>query len=110
MCTELGRLAQSYGDTKGTNTFFFIQRSKVPDGRKVTYMTIVCTHKPYRSDTEQVRICVGGEILVCKGNIKTLTENLTTVKILVNSTISTKNAKFMTMDIKNFYLGTPMEV
>eukprot|EP00804_Cyclotella_cryptica_P024318 CCRYP_015306-RA/>CCRYP_015306-RA protein AED:0.36 eAED:0.36 QI:0/-1/0/1/-1/1/1/0/360 len=32
-----------------------------------------------------------------------------TVKILLNSIISTVNAKFMTIDIKDFYLNTPME-
>ena len=32
-----------------------------------------------------------------------------TVKMLLNSTISTKGAKFMTIDIKDFYLMTPME-
>eukprot|EP00804_Cyclotella_cryptica_P014914 CCRYP_000543-RD/>CCRYP_000543-RD protein AED:0.32 eAED:0.31 QI:0/-1/0/1/-1/0/1/0/482 len=31
-----------------------------------------------------------------------------TVKILLNSIISTLNAKFMTIDIKDFYLNTPM--
>eukprot|EP00804_Cyclotella_cryptica_P005399 CCRYP_017080-RA/>CCRYP_017080-RA protein AED:0.44 eAED:0.44 QI:0/-1/0/1/-1/0/1/0/144 len=31
-----------------------------------------------------------------------------TVKILLNSVISTLNAKFMTIDIKDFYLNTPM--
>jgi hypothetical protein len=32
-----------------------------------------------------------------------------TVKILLNSVISTQNARFMTIDIKDFYLNTPME-
>ncbi len=32
-----------------------------------------------------------------------------TVKMLLNSSISTKGAKFMTIDIKDFYLMTPME-
>jgi hypothetical protein len=32
-----------------------------------------------------------------------------TVKILLNSVISTNNAKFMTIDIKDFYLNTSME-
>ena len=32
-----------------------------------------------------------------------------TVKVLLNSVISTPGAKFMTIDIKNFYLCTPME-
>jgi hypothetical protein len=37
-----------------------------------------------------------------------LTADLLTVKILLNSIISTPNTKFMTMDIKDFYLNTPM--
>ena len=32
-----------------------------------------------------------------------------TVRLLLNSTISTKGAKFMTIDINNFYLNTLME-
>ena len=31
-----------------------------------------------------------------------------TVKLLLNSVISTKGSKFMSIDIKNFYLNTPM--
>ena len=31
------------------------------------------------------------------------------VKILVNSVISTIEAKFMTVDITNFYLNTPLK-
>ena len=31
-----------------------------------------------------------------------------TAKLLFNSVISTKRAKFMTMDISNFYLMTPL--
>ena len=36
------------------------------------------------------------------------TADLITVKLLINSIISTPGAKFMTMDIKDFYLNTPM--
>ena len=32
-----------------------------------------------------------------------------TVKLLLNSAISTPGAKWMTLDMKNFYLNTPME-
>ena len=32
-----------------------------------------------------------------------------TVKLLLNSFISTKRSKFMSIDIKNFYLNTTME-
>jgi hypothetical protein len=37
------------------------------------------------------------------------TADLLTVKLMFNSVISTPNAKFMIIDIKDFYLMTPME-
>ena len=42
------------------------------------------------------------------GDCGTPTVNLLTVPLLLNSVISTPNAKFMTIDIKYFYLNTPM--
>ena len=33
-----------------------------------------------------------------------------TVKLLLNSVISTKGARCMTIDIKDFYLNTPMKI
>jgi hypothetical protein len=42
------------------------------------------------------------------GNTGTPTANLLTVSILINRIISTAGAKFMTMDIKDFYLNIPM--
>ncbi len=50
----------------------------------------------------------GGDRVHYPGNAGTPTANLLTVKILINSIISTAGAKFMTMDIKDFYLNTPM--
>ncbi len=41
------------------------------------------------------------------GDPGTPTANLLTVKLLLKSIISTPNTKFMTMDIKDFYLNTP---
>jgi hypothetical protein len=34
--------------------------------------------------------------------------DITTFKILINSNLSTKDASMMMMDIKNYYLGTPL--
>ena len=36
------------------------------------------------------------------------TADLTTSKILWNSVLSTQDAKYMCIDIKKFYLGTPL--
>jgi hypothetical protein len=51
---------------------------------------------------------VGGDRLNYNGETATSTADITTFKILINSTLSTKDAKMMMMDIKNYYLGTPL--
>jgi hypothetical protein len=43
------------------------------------------------------------------GDKSTQTDELETTKILLNSIISTAEAKFCTMDITNFYLNTPLD-
>ncbi len=42
------------------------------------------------------------------GDARTLTADLLIVKLLISIIISTQGAKFMTMDVKDFYLNTPM--
>jgi hypothetical protein len=42
------------------------------------------------------------------GDIATSTADITTFKILINSTLSTEDAVMMMMDIKSYYLGTPL--
>jgi hypothetical protein len=42
------------------------------------------------------------------GELATSTVDITTFKMLINSTLSTKDAEMMMMDIKNYYLGTPL--
>ncbi len=51
---------------------------------------------------------VGGDRVLYPGDTGTPTANLLTIKILINSIISTAGAKIMTMDIRGFYLNTPM--
>ena len=40
--------------------------------------------------------------------VSTPTADIVTTKLIINSVLSTPNARFMTVDIGNFYLGTPM--
>jgi hypothetical protein len=53
-------------------------------------------------------LTVGGDILDYSGDVATSTANITTFKILINSTLSTEDAAMMMMDIKDYYLGTPL--
>ena len=52
---------------------------------------------------------MGGKKIIYPGDCGTPTFSLITVNLHQNSTISTKNAQYMTLDIKHFYLNTPME-
>ena len=108
---ELGRLAQGLpGIVTGTDTIAFIQRSHVPHDRwtDVTYGRIVANFRPEKEDPYRIRLTVGGNRINYPGDCGTPTADMITVKILLNSVISTLNARFMTIDIKDFYLNTPM--
>jgi hypothetical protein len=52
---------------------------------------------------ECARLTVGGNRLDNSGDVATSTADITTFK-----TLSTKDAEMMMMDIKNYYLGTPL--
>jgi len=65
--------------------------------------------RPMKKEVERTRLTVGGNLIDYPGNVSTKTANLTTAKILFNSVISMPDAKFMGIDLKNFYLNTPME-
>jgi hypothetical protein len=103
---EAGRLANGYKQSKGTNTIKFIRHDQVPKGRKATYLRNVVTDRPQKTQTCRVRWTVGGNLINYPGDVSTKTAGLTTAKLLFNSVISTPNALFMSMDIKDFYLNT----
>jgi len=70
-------------------------------------MTILI--RPEKIDElNRTRLVAGGNRVHFPCNAGTPTADLLTVKLLINSIISTEGAKFMTMDIKDFYLNTPM--
>ena len=109
---EVGRLAQGRrGGVEGTNTIFFIPYEQIPADRikDITYDQIVCNIRPEKDDPYRTRIVAGGNLLNCPFDTGTPTADIITVKLLFNSIVSTPGARFMGIDIKNFYLNTPME-
>jgi hypothetical protein len=106
---EIARLAQGRKDSsvKGTETMHFIPISKLPKGKKPTYLRICANYRPQKSDPYRIRWTVGGNLVDYKGETYTPTADLTTAKLLLNSTISTPGAKFFCIDLANFYLITP---
>jgi hypothetical protein len=105
---ECGRLFQGIREIPGTDTCFFIKLTNVQKDRNITYGKIVCDYKPHKKEKERVRLTVGGDRLDYAGDVATSTAEITTFKILINSTLSTEDAAMMMMDIKNYYLGTPL--
>jgi hypothetical protein len=90
-------------------TMFFIPFSAIPKGKKATYLRIVAALRSEKSNPRRVRFTVGGNQIVDTGDVSTNTAHLTTVKVFFNSIISTPNARFMTANLKDFYLETPMD-
>jgi hypothetical protein len=103
-----GRLFQGIRDVPETDTCFFTTMKNIPNDIKITYGKIVCDNKPHKKEKECVRLTAGGDILDYSGDIATSTADITTFKILISSTLSTKDATMMMMDIKNYYLDTPL--
>jgi hypothetical protein len=91
-----------------TYTIRFIRRSDIPKGRKVTYGSFVLDIKDHKEENERTILTVGGDQIEYPGDKSTQTVDLTMEKILINSVISTPNAKFLVIDIKIFYLNTPL--
>jgi hypothetical protein len=91
-----------------TNTIRFIRRYNIPKGRKVTYGSFVVAIKEHKEEKKRTRLTVGGDQNEYPGDKSTRTAGLTATKILINSVISTLDAKFLVIDITNFYLNAPL--
>ena len=90
---------------------FFTTKYKIPKDRNITYANFICNIRPQKSETHRVRLTAGSDKLDYPGDPSSPAVSLLNVKIHINSTISRAkhNARYMYIDIKNFYLGTPMK-
>ena len=86
----------------------FIHARDKPRGRKKTYLNIVANIIPQKEYPHCIRFTVGGDRLDYPGPTATETAEIQTANLLFNSTISTKGGRFMCIDLKDFYPGTPM--
>ena len=95
----------------GTNTFFILNYTDIPAHTKkqICHTKIACELRPDKDDPDRTQITIGGNIIFYPGDVGTNTVSLELIKILLNSVLSRKGARFSTMDLKNFYLDTPME-
>ena len=95
----------------GTSTTLFVHKHEVFHDRyhDVTYGCIVCNYQEGKVEPNRTRLTVGGDRINYLDDCGTPIADLITVKLLLNSVISTPKAKFMDMDIKIFYLNMPLK-
>jgi hypothetical protein len=65
----------------------------------VTYSNVVSAFRPEKKDPYRARWTVGGDQINYPGNFSAKTADITTAKILINSVLSTPNAKLVTSDL-----------
>jgi hypothetical protein len=87
----------------------FISRSDMPTDRKAAYYNPQLKIKS-KSDGMQYRVrgTIGGDQVHYPGITTAYTAHLETIRLMLNSVVS-EDALFMTADIKDFYLGTPLD-
>ena len=94
----------------GSDTFHFIHKKDVPQGKKVTYARFVCDIRLQKDEINRTRLTVGGgNLLEYEGKTSTESAGLETIKIHLNSTISTPDAKYAAADIGNFYTNSKFD-
>ena len=116
---ELGRLCQgvvkgptSTGQcTKSTYTFRVTPFKNIPRDRSkgITFTKVVCKFRPEKEDPYRTLITTMGNRVVYAGDSGTKTASLDLCKIMMNIVISREGAKFITYDIRNCYLLTPLD-
>jgi hypothetical protein len=98
------------GCIQGTNTIHIIHKNMVPQERMkdVMYGKFVCNIQPEKEETHSMQFTVGSNRINNPGEVATPMAEMLVAKLLFNSTISTKGARFTAMGISNFYLMTPL--
>ena len=103
-CNEFRRLGPN-----GTRTIKAIAFHHIPKGRAIGNIRIVAALKPLKAEMHRIRFTIAHHHHDFEGATSTPTVDMPTVKCHINSTISTPNARYATMDISDFYLNTIME-
>ena len=70
---------------------------------------MVCEVKPHKEDQNHTHTTVVGSQISYPRDVGTPTGSLDLVKLIINSVLSRRNARFFSFDLGKNYLQTPME-
>ena len=92
-----------------SKTMLAIKHTEVPSHKKAAYYNPQCKIKVKEGVTvRRVRGTIGGDKIEYEGNVTAHTSTIVQLNCLLNSVVSTPGAKFMTVDIADFYLQTDL--
>ena len=93
-----------------TNTMEVIINEEVKKCRTVTYANFVCDYRPEKSEHYRAILRVGGDRLEYPHDASSPYVYILELKLLLNITISDarRGARFMSCDLKYFFLDAPM--
>jgi hypothetical protein len=98
---------------KGTNVMFLMTKAEIAStlaaGKKFTYANPVVNHRPQKEDPNRILITAGGNLIQCELELSVRTADINTEKLHWNSVVSTEDARYMCLDIKNFYLTAALK-
>jgi hypothetical protein len=99
--------------TRGSNTMFVMNPKDVPNipkNQPPTYAKVlVIAYLPQKKDPNHVQNTSRGNLISYLGELTMRTANITAAKLHWNSVLSTPKAKYMCLDIRNFYLSVTLD-
>ncbi len=69
----------------------------------------MCNVRPQKEEQNHMQLTIGRNCINYPGNIGMKTTYMMLVKLMLNSVVSTMKAKFICMDISNFYMNKPLD-
>ncbi len=110
--TAFGKGCNKMGQ-KGTNVMFVMTKAEIASalaaGKKITYANPVVDHRPQKEDPNRIQITDEGNLIQCKSELSVCIADINTEKLHWNSVVSTDDARYMSLDIKSFYLTAALE-
>ncbi len=76
--------------------------------KEICHAMVVCEVRPEKDDPNHTWITIGGNCICYPGDVGTVTALLELLKLLLNNVLSQKGACVSSINLKNFYLDTPI--
>ena len=101
LCQGVGTWTKGIGKIiEGKNTFFVIKFEDIPKDilKEISNTSAFCEVRPCKKDPKRTRITICGTNVFYPGDVGTNTASLELFKLMINSVLSRKGAKYGIFD------------